>query len=262
VRRRVAVANLGLVVILVLGSWYLGAEVLRINPLPNSYAVTVELRGSGGLLPGNDTSYLQSVPIDVVTADEIAPSVTWGTSPADVVPITGCVPDPATIEDPARSVSARRSLEYMDLRPGQRMRDIEVQNIFIGSCTNSRIEDLRAAAAVLKGRTKAPNVRWAIVVPGSGLVKAQAEAEGLDRVFIDAGFEWREPGCSACLGMNEDKIPPGKYCISTSNRNFEGRQGPRARTFLASPLTAAAAAITGRVTDVRDLVPSALAELV
>lgn len=189
-----------------------------------------------------------------IHADEIAPSVTWGTSPADVVPITGCVPDPATIEDPARSVSARRSLEYMDLRPGQRMRDIEVQNIFIGSCTNSRIEDLRAAAGVLRGRKLAPNIKQALVVPGSGLVKRQAEEEGLDRVFLEAGFEWREPGCSACLGMNPDKVPPGERCASTSNRNFVGRQGPGARTHLLSPEMAAAAAVTGRLTDVRELI--------
>ena len=142
----------------------------------------------------------------------------------------------------------------MGLTPGTRMQDIEVQNIFIGSCTNSRIEDLRAAAAVLKGRHTAANVKWAIVVPGSGLVKAQAEAEGLDKVFTDAGLEWREPGCSACLGMNPDKVPPGERCASTSNRNFTGRQGPGARTHLVSPAMAAAAAVTGRLTDVRELV--------
>ncbi len=187
-------------------------------------------------------------------ADEIAPSVTWGTSPADVVPITACVPDPAAIDDPARSDLARRSLDYMGLRPGQRMRDIEVQNIFIGSCTNSRIEDLRAAARVLRGRKLAANIRQALVVPGSGLVKRQAEDEGLDRVFLEAGFEWREPGCSACLGMNPDKVPPGERCASTSNRNFVGRQGPGARTHLLSPEMAAAAAVTGRLTDVRELI--------
>jgi 3-isopropylmalate/(R)-2-methylmalate dehydratase large subunit len=142
----------------------------------------------------------------------------------------------------------------MGLTPGTRMQDIEVQNVFIGSCTNSRIEDLRAAATVLKGRKKAANVKWAIVVPGSGLVKAQAEAEGLDKVFIAAGLEWREPGCSACLGMNPDKVPPGERCASTSNRNFTGRQGPGARTHLVSPAMAAAAAVTGRLTDVRELV--------
>ena len=190
----------------------------------------------------------------VINAADIAPNVTWGTSPEDVVPITGVVPDPMSFEDPSKQVAAQKSLEYMGLIPGQRMQDVDVQNIFIGSCTNSRIEDLRAAAAVLKGRRKAAGVKWAIVVPGSGLVKAQAEAEGLDRIFIDAGFEWREPGCSACLGMNPDKVPAGERCASTSNRNFVGRQGPGARTHLVSPAMAAAAAVTGRLADVRDLV--------
>ncbi|MFM8498985.1 MAG: 3-isopropylmalate dehydratase large subunit [Chakrabartia sp.] len=190
----------------------------------------------------------------VINAADIAPNVTWGTSPEDVVPITGVVPDPMSFEDPSKQVAAQKSLEYMGLIPGQRMQDVDVQNIFIGSCTNSRIEDLRAAAAVLKGRRKAAGVKWAIVVPGSGLVKAQAEAEGLDRIFVDAGFEWREPGCSACLGMNPDKVPAGERCASTSNRNFVGRQGPGARTHLVSPAMAAAAAVTGRLADVRDLV--------
>jgi 3-isopropylmalate/(R)-2-methylmalate dehydratase large subunit len=185
-------------------------------------------------------------------ASEIAPCVTWGTSPEDVVPITGTVPDPSSFEDPAKQVAARKSLEYMDLTPGTRMQDVLVENIFIGSCTNSRIEDLRAAAAILRGRKIAPNIRQALVVPGSGLVKYQAEAEGLDRVFLDAGFEWREPGCSACLAMNPDKVPPGERCASTSNRNFAGRQGPGSRTHLLSPAMAAAAAITGRLTDIRD----------
>ncbi len=190
----------------------------------------------------------------VINAADIAPNVTWGTSPEDVVPITGVVPDPMSFEDPSKQVAAQKSLEYMGLTPGQRMQDVDVQNIFIGSCTNSRIEDLRAAAAVLKGRRKAEGVKWAIVVPGSGLVKAQAEAEGLDRIFVDAGFEWREPGCSACLGMNPDKVPAGERCASTSNRNFVGRQGPGARAHLVSPAMAAAAAVTGRLADVRDLV--------
>ena len=189
----------------------------------------------------------------IINAADIAPSVTWGTSPEDVLPITGTVPDPMSFADPSKQVAAQKSLDYMGLTPGTRMVDIEVQNIFIGSCTNSRIEDLRAAAAVLKGRTKAANVKWAIVVPGSGLVKAQAEAEGLDQVFTDAGLEWREPGCSACLGMNPDKVPPGERCASTSNRNFVGRQGPGSRTHLVSPAMAAAAAVTGRLSDVRDL---------
>ncbi|WP_338424162.1 3-isopropylmalate dehydratase large subunit [Sphingopyxis kveilinensis] len=190
----------------------------------------------------------------VIDAADIAPSVTWGTSPEDVVPITGTVPDPASFADPSKQAAAAKSLAYMGLEPGTRMQDVPVENIFIGSCTNSRIEDMRAAAAVLKGRTKAPNVKWAIVVPGSGLVKAQAEAEGLDRIFIDAGLEWREPGCSACLAMNPDKVPAGERCASTSNRNFVGRQGPGARTHLVSPAMAAAAAVTGKLTDVRELI--------
>ena len=189
-----------------------------------------------------------------INAADVQPTVTWGTSPEDVVPIGGVVPDPASFADPSKQSAAQASLDYMGLTPGQRMDEIEVQNVFIGSCTNSRIEDLRAAAAVLKGRTKAPNVKWAIVVPGSGLVKRQAEEEGLDQVFIAAGLEWREPGCSACLGMNPDKVPPGERCASTSNRNFIGRQGPGARTHLVSPAMAAAAAVTGRLTDVRQLI--------
>jgi 3-isopropylmalate/(R)-2-methylmalate dehydratase large subunit len=190
----------------------------------------------------------------VIDASQVEPSVTWGTSPEDVVPIGGTVPAPESFADAAKQDAARKSLAYMGLEPGQRMDSVEVQNVFIGSCTNSRIEDLRAAAAVLKGRTKAPNVRWAIVVPGSGLVKRQAEAEGLDRIFCEAGFEWREPGCSACLAMNPDRVPPGERCASTSNRNFVGRQGPGARTHLVSPAMAAAAAVTGHLTDVRELV--------
>ena len=189
----------------------------------------------------------------VIDAADIAPSVTWGTSPEDVLPITGVVPAPESFADPSKQDAARKSLAYMGLTPGQRLTDVEVQNVFIGSCTNSRIEDLRAAAAVLKGRIKAGNVKWAIVVPGSGLVKAMAEAEGLDQVFTAAGFEWREPGCSACLGMNPDKVPPGERCASTSNRNFVGRQGPGSRTHLVSPAMAAAAAVMGRLADVREL---------
>jgi 3-isopropylmalate/(R)-2-methylmalate dehydratase large subunit len=169
------------------------------------------------------------------------------------VAITGMVPAPESFADPSKQEAARKSLDYMGLTPGMPLQQVEIQNVFIGSCTNSRIEDLRAAAAVLKGRHKADNVKWAIVVPGSGLVKRQAEAEGLDRIFLDAGFEWREPGCSACLGMNPDKVPAGERCASTSNRNFVGRQGPGARTHLVSPAMAAAAAVTGRLTDVRNL---------
>ncbi|WP_439571100.1 3-isopropylmalate dehydratase large subunit [Sphingomonas sp.] len=184
---------------------------------------------------------------------DIAPSLTWGTSPEDVVPITGVVPDPESFTDASKRVAAQKSLDYMGLIPGTRMQDIPVENIFIGSCTNSRIEDLRAAAAVVNGRKVADGVRQALIVPGSGLVKRQAEAEGLDRIFTAAGFEWREPGCSMCLAMNPDKVPPGERCASTSNRNFVGRQGPGARTHLVSPAMAAAAAVTGRLTDVRDL---------
>ena len=192
----------------------------------------------------------KSVTIDASTVE---PTVTWGTSPEDVVAIGGTVPAPASFADASKQEAAQKSLDYMGLTAGQKISDITVENIFIGSCTNSRIEDLRAAAAVLKGRKKADNVRWAIVVPGSGLVKAMAEDEGLHTVFTDAGFEWREPGCSACLGMNPDKVPAGERCASTSNRNFVGRQGPGARTHLVSPAMAAAAAVTGRLTDVRDL---------
>jgi len=181
----------------------------------------------------------------VIDASTVEPTVTWGTSPEDTVAIGGVVPDPTSFADPGKQKAARASLDYMGLAPGQRMAEVEVQNVFIGSCTNSRIEDLRAAAAVLKGRHKAPGVKWAIVVPGSGLVKEQAEAEGLDKVFTDAGLEWREPGCSACLGMNPDKVPAGERCASTSNRNFVGRQGPGARTHLVSPAMAAAAAMAG-----------------
>jgi 3-isopropylmalate/(R)-2-methylmalate dehydratase large subunit len=190
----------------------------------------------------------------VIDAAAIVPSVTWGTSPEDVVPITGTVPAPDSFADASKRDAAAKSLAYMGLEPGQPMTSVAIQNVFIGSCTNSRIEDLRAAAAVLRGRHKAANVKWAIVVPGSGLVKAMAEDEGLDRVFVEAGFEWREPGCSACLGMNPDKVPPGERCASTSNRNFVGRQGPGARTHLVSPAMAAAAAVAGHLTDVRDLI--------
>ncbi|MDY7098879.1 MAG: 3-isopropylmalate dehydratase large subunit [Pseudomonadota bacterium] len=188
-----------------------------------------------------------------INADDVAPTVTWGTSPEDVVPITGSVPAPDSFADESKQQAAAKSLDYMGLAPGTAMTDVPIENVFIGSCTNSRIEDLRSAAAVLKGRKKADNVRWAIVVPGSGLVKAMAEEEGLDAIFTEAGFEWREPGCSACLGMNPDKVPAGERCASTSNRNFVGRQGPGARTHLVSPAMAAAAAVAGKLADVREL---------
>jgi len=207
-------------------------------------------------------AYWRTLPSDpgavydaVVTIDatEIAPLLTWGTSPEDVVAITGHVPDPDSFADSAKRDAARKSLDYMGLTPGTAMQDVGVDYVFIGSCTNSRIEDLRAAAQVADGRHVAEGVH-ALVVPGSGLVKRQAEAEGLDRIFLSAGFEWREPGCSMCLAMNPDKVPPGLRCASTSNRNFVGRQGPGARTHLVSPAMAAAAAVTGRLSDVRDFV--------
>ncbi len=193
----------------------------------------------------------QSLSMD---ASEIAPTVTWGTSPEDVAPITGMIPDPDSFEDPARQAAARKSLEYMGLTAGSALQDVTVEHIFIGSCTNSRIEDLRQAAEVVRGRRIDSRIKQALVVPGSGLVKRQAEAEGLDRIFTEAGFEWREPGCSMCLAMNPDKVPPRERCASTSNRNFVGRQGPGARTHLLSPAMAAAAAVTGRLADVRELV--------
>jgi 3-isopropylmalate/(R)-2-methylmalate dehydratase large subunit len=187
-----------------------------------------------------------------LAAGDIAPYVTWGTSPQDGAPITGRVPDPAEVEDPLQRAAMQRSLDYMGLTPRTPFTEIPVQRVFIGSCTNSRIEDLRAAAAVAKGRFVAPGV-LALVVPGSGLVKHQAEEEGLDRIFLEAGFQWREPGCSMCMSMNADKAGPGERVASTSNRNFEGRQGKGARTHLVSPAMAAAAAVTGRLTDVREL---------
>ena len=206
-------------------------------------------------------AYWRTLPSDpgaaydkVVSLDaaEIAPMVSWGTNPEAVLPITAAVPDPASYADPAQADQVRRMLAYMGLEPGQKLADLPVDVVFIGSCTNGRIEDMRAAAAVARGRQVAAGVR-AMVVPGSGLVKQQAEQEGLDQVFLDAGFEWREAGCSMCLGMNPDKLTPGQRCASTSNRNFEGRQGPGGRTHLLSPAMAAAAAVTGRLTDVREM---------
>ncbi|MGQ0522801.1 MAG: 3-isopropylmalate dehydratase large subunit [Betaproteobacteria bacterium] len=184
-------------------------------------------------------------------AEEIKPQVTWGTNPQMVTTVDGNVPDPAQAVDPVQREWIERALKYMDLKPNTPITDIRLDKIFIGSCTNSRIEDLRAAAQVVKGKRVAANIKLAMVVPGSGLVKAQAEKEGLDRVFTEAGFEWREPGCSMCLGMNEDQLSPGERCASTSNRNFEGRQGAGGRTHLVSPAMAAAAAIAGHFVDVR-----------
>jgi 3-isopropylmalate/(R)-2-methylmalate dehydratase large subunit len=189
-----------------------------------------------------------------LNAHEIAPQVTWGTNPEAVLPITGVVPNPADVTDEAKRAQMERMVQYMGLTPGQRLTDLKVDVVFIGSCTNSRIEDIRAAAAIARGRKVAEHVR-AMVVPGSGLVKKQAEAEGLDRILREAGFEWREAGCSMCLGMNPDKLTPGQRSASTSNRNFEGRQGPGGRTHLLSPAMAAAAAVAGHLADVRDYQP-------
>jgi 3-isopropylmalate/(R)-2-methylmalate dehydratase large subunit len=206
-------------------------------------------------------TYWRSLPSDpgaaydrevTLDAADIAPQVTWGTSPQDVLPITANVPDPADFADPGRRAAVERSLAYMGLVPGQHLGDIRIDTVFIGSCTNGRIEDLRMAAEMARGRKVAAGVR-ALVVPGSGLVKHQAEEEGLDRIFVEAGFEWREPGCSMCLAMNADRLEPGERCASTSNRNFEGRQGRGGRTHLVSPAMAAAAAVTGRLTDIRSL---------
>jgi 3-isopropylmalate/(R)-2-methylmalate dehydratase large subunit len=186
-------------------------------------------------------------------AANITPQVTWGTSPEMVTGIDGKVPEPSREADPVKREAIERALQYMGLNPGTPISEVKIDKVFIGSCTNSRIEDLRAAAGVVKGRHIAANVKLAMVVPGSGLVKRQAEAEGLDRVFLAAGFEWREPGCSMCLGMNDDRLSPGERCASTSNRNFEGRQGAGGRTHLVSPEMAAAAAIAGRFADVRQV---------
>ena len=201
------------------------------------------------LVSDPDAVYDKEVTLD---AGAIVPHVTWGTSPQDVLPITGSVPDPASIEDPIARGSVERALDYMGLTPGTRLQDIAVDRVFIGSCTNGRIEDLRAVAEVAKGRSVADHVT-AWIVPGSGLIKHQAEEEGLDKIFVEAGFDWREPGCSMCLAMNADKLEPGERCASTSNRNFQGRQGRGGRTHLVSPAMAAAAALAGRLADVREL---------
>ena len=209
----------------------------------------------------NAVAYWQSLPSDegarydteiAMAAEDIAPTVTWGTSPEDAIAINGAVPDPSKETDPSKRAKIERAIEYMGLEAGQKMTDIKVDTVFIGSCTNSRIEDLRAAAALADGRTVAAGMR-AMVVPGSGLVKEQAEAEGLDKVFLAAGFEWREPGCSMCLAMNADKLAEGERCASTSNRNFEGRQGRGGRTHLVSPQMAVAAALAGYLADVREI---------
>jgi 3-isopropylmalate/(R)-2-methylmalate dehydratase large subunit len=188
-----------------------------------------------------------------IDAASLKPQVTWGTSPEMVLPVDGRVPDPAAESDPVKANGIRRALDYMGLTAGTPISEIRPDKVFIGSCTNSRIEDLRAAAEIAKGRQVADSIKLAMVVPGSGLVKEQAEAEGLDKIFVEAGFEWREPGCSMCLAMNADRLEPGERCASTSNRNFEGRQGQGGRTHLVSPAMAAAAAVTGRFVDVRTL---------
>lgn len=186
-----------------------------------------------------------------ISAPDLVPTITWGTSPEDVMPITGTIPDPQDLDDETERASKQRALDYMGVTAGMKITDVPIQRVFIGSCTNSRIEDLRAVAAIAKGKKVADGVK-AMIVPGSGLVKEQAEAEGLDKIFIEAGFDWREPGCSMCLAMNEDRLEPKERCASTSNRNFEGRQGYKGRTHLVSPAMAAAAAIAGHFVDVRD----------
>jgi 3-isopropylmalate/(R)-2-methylmalate dehydratase large subunit len=195
-------------------------------------------------------SYDRSVELDV---SRLAPQVTWGTNPAMVTDVVGCVPDPASYPDPDERKAAEHALDYMCLEPGTPMTDIALDTVFIGSCTNSRIEDLRVAARVVAGKRIARTVRQALVVPGSRWVKEEAEAEGLDRIFRDAGFEWRDSGCSMCIAINDDVLESGARCASTSNRNFEGRQGKGSRTHLVSPVMAAAAALEGHVVDVRGL---------
>ena len=184
-------------------------------------------------------------------AAKLPPIVTWGTSPQDVAAIDGVVPDPAKVADENRRAAMQRSLDYMGLKAGTKITDIPLDVVWIGSCTNGRIEDLRVVASVVEGKKVSGQLAYAMIVPGSGLVKAQAEAEGLDKIFLAAGFEWREPGCSMCLGMNPDQLKPEQRCASTSNRNFEGRQGYKGRTHLVSPVMAAAAALAGKFVDVR-----------
>ena len=216
--------------------------------VPQGDAFEAAVEQWSALATDPDATYDTLVEID---ASALSPFVTWGTNPGMVVPITGRVPDPASLASPTERAAAERALEYMGLQPNTPMQDIYVDNVFIGSCTNSRIEDLRAAAAVVKGRKTHPKVQ-AMVVPGSTAVKIQAESEGLDRIFKDAGLDWREAGCSMCLGMNPDILQPQQRCASTSNRNFEGRQGPGGRTHLLSPQMAAAAAIAGHFVDIRE----------
>jgi 3-isopropylmalate/(R)-2-methylmalate dehydratase large subunit len=217
---------------------------------PKGAAWDRAVEGWRALRSDDDAAFDREVGLDAATLE---PMVTWGNSPEDALPIGARVPDPDRVEDPDRRTSMQRALAYMGLKAGTPLADVAIDRVFIGSCTNARIEDLRSAAKVVAGRRVAPGVQ-AWVVPGSGLVKAQAEREGLDRVFADAGFEWRFAGCSMCLGTNGDRVAPGERCASTSNRNFVGRQGPGSRTHLMSPAMAAAAAVTGRLTDVRELI--------
>ncbi len=239
-----------------------GAPAGLIAPDEKTFAY---LRGRPLAPPGEawerSVAYWRTLPSDpgaryetevTLDAAEIAPQTTWGTSPQDVLPITGRVPDPADEPDEGKRLAMERSLDYIGLTPGTPLAEVKIDRAFIGSCTNGRIEDLRAAAEVARGRRVAAHV-GALVVPGSGLIKRQAEEEGLDTIFTDAGFEWREPGCSMCLAMNDDKLEPGERCASSTNRNFEGRQGRGGRTHLMSPAMAAAAAVTGRLADVREL---------
>jgi 3-isopropylmalate/(R)-2-methylmalate dehydratase large subunit len=225
-------------------------EYLKGRPMAPKAGQWEQAVASWRTLPSDPGArYDREVALD---AARIPPQVTWGTSPEDVLPITGSVPHPEDAKDEGKRRSIERSLEYMDLVPGTKLTDVKIDRVFIGSCTNGRIEDLRAVAAISKGRKVAASVQ-AMVVPGSGLVKEQAEREGIDKVLIEAGFDWREPGCSMCLAMNADRLEPGERCASTSNRNFEGRQGRGGRTHLMSPAMAAAAAFTGHLADVREL---------
>ena len=198
----------------------------------------------------DDAKFDKVVEID---ATKIEPQVTWGTSPEMVISVNGAVPDPAEVQDATKREGIENALRYMDLTPGTQITDIKIDKVFVGSCTNARIEDLRAVADMVNGKKVSTDIKLAMVVPGSGLVKRQAEEEGLDKIFIESGFEWREPGCSMCLGMNPDQLEPGERCASTSNRNFEGRQGQGGRTHLVSPAMAAAAAIAGHFVDIREL---------
>ena len=226
-------------------------DYLRDKPMsPKGKDWDLALKWWQSLPSDEDAFYDKKITID---ANKIKPTVTWGTSPEDVVPIDGYIPDPSKIKDEDAKAKVQRSLDYMGLEGGQKISDVEINTVFIGSCTNSRIEDLRSAAKVIDGKKVKKGIR-AMVVPGSGLVKSQAEEEGLNLLFTQAGFEWREPGCSMCLAMNEDKLQPGERCASTSNRNFEGRQGKGGRTHLVSPEIAAASAITGKLTDCNSII--------